>query len=341
MKYFALLSKGTEEYFLLELKKFGVVGNIFNEYVTFEVEDIATLAYHCFIPKKICRVLSEGTLPITEYKAELSGETFGIRLHHPIDLDISKTILESEIGSKTKSDLSVNLKNPDNWIIAFVNDKDYIIGVDITGQDLDKRPYKVFNNSQAIKGNIAAATLYFAGYDGSQNILDPFCRSGEIPIEAGLIASGLSPWRYKAEFTHLEKPEFITREVNNKIYCFDELLTNLNASKKNAKLAGIEKFLSFSRIETSWLDTKLGEKSVNLIVTQPPIINDHNKKSKSQIEEIFYQSKYVLEGKIVFVTIMDESNFEMAKKYDFKLSKKGFVYSGKLKYNLLMFTNNI
>ncbi len=344
MKYFAIVPAGSEELFLEELSFFKVRGKSFEEIVVFESEKINSIIYHSLIPKKICRFVSEGTIgnisadPINPAILPEKDKSFGVRLKHPVNQELKKHYLEAKTGDIINKifGMKVNLKNPDYWFTIFVSKNHYFLGIDLVSKNLDKRPYRVFNNPQSIKGNIAACALRFAGYDGSQSLVDPFCRAGEIPIEAALISTNTSPWKYEP-FDNIDLPDdTLNKSPKEKIYCFDEIMANVNAAKKNAKLAGVGKFIDYSRLDVSWLDTKLEEKSIDLIVTQPPVISKNNKKVHKVIEEFFYQAEFILkpEGKIIIISMNDEESFVSAKKYRFNILRKKIVKSGHQSYNL-------
>lgn len=339
MKYFAITTDGAECFFLKELENFGIKGEIFKQIVMFETEEINKVLYHSLTVKKICEFVSKGKISSPKIDLEKKEESFGVRLKHPSDEKFDRKKIESEFGSliNRQTEMKVDLKKPDYWFSLFVTGKDYFLGIDLTHQELDKRTYRVFNNPQSLKGSLAASALFFAGYNGNQVLLDAFCRGGEIAIEAGIISSGISPWKY--EPLELENPNLLTKNPKKSIYCFDELIGNITASKKNAKLAGVDKFLTFSKVEVGWLDTRLDENSVDLIVTQPPIPSKLNKKADKSIEEFFYQAEFILNagGKIVFITINDEETFKIATKYKFEIVRKHVLKSGMQNYYLYEF----
>jgi 23S rRNA G2445 N2-methylase RlmL len=84
-----------------------------------------------------------------------------------------------------------------------------------------------------------------------------------------------------------------------KIYCFDKEFRYLNSAKKNAKIAGVDKDINFSRSDVEWMDTKLDKESVDKIITQPPqpTKNLDIKKLTKIYDEFFYQAEFVLKKK--------------------------------------------
>ncbi len=75
-------------------------------------------------------------------------------------------------------------------IRLFIEHETAVIGVRIGERPLHRRGYKQAHLPGSLKPPVAAAMLMLAGFEGNTTILDPFCGSGTIPIEAGL--QGLS-----------------------------------------------------------------------------------------------------------------------------------------------------
>ena len=78
--------------------------------------------------------------------------------------------------------------------------------IDTTGQPLHKRGYRKNSNQAPLKETIAAAivTLSRFRYDGV--FADPFCGSGTLPIEAGMIAKNIAPGLYR-DFSAMAFPQ--------------------------------------------------------------------------------------------------------------------------------------
>lgn len=65
--------------------------------------------------------------------------------------------------------------------------------IDTTGPSLHKRGYRDLVAEAPLKETIAAAMILLAGWTPEHPLIDPFCGSGTIPIEAALIARGIAP----------------------------------------------------------------------------------------------------------------------------------------------------
>ncbi len=78
------------------------------------------------------------------------------------------------------------------FVIRVLRD-DFTISADSSGALLHRRGYRQEVAKAPVRETIAAALLYAAQWRGDQPLLDPFCGSGTIPIEAALMARDIAP----------------------------------------------------------------------------------------------------------------------------------------------------
>ena len=69
----------------------------------------------------------------------------------------------------------------------------FTVSADCSGQPLYKRGWRHEVAKAPLRENMAAALLLAVGWNGSTALLDPFCGSGTIAIEAALLAAGRPP----------------------------------------------------------------------------------------------------------------------------------------------------
>lgn len=75
----------------------------------------------------------------------------------------------------------------------FIEHETALVGLRIGATSLHRRPYKQHHLPGALKPSVAAAMLHVAGLEPGQRLLDPFCGTGTIVIEAayqGAAAAG-------------------------------------------------------------------------------------------------------------------------------------------------------
>ncbi|HVJ66213.1 MAG TPA: hypothetical protein VM901_13225 [Bdellovibrionota bacterium] len=88
---------------------------------------------------------------------------------------------------------SVDRENPTLRLVAHFQGPKVHVSVDLFNEPLHKRGYRIHIGAAPIKENKAAALLKFAGYTGAEPLVDPFCGSGTIALEALMIQRGLYP----------------------------------------------------------------------------------------------------------------------------------------------------
>jgi putative N6-adenine-specific DNA methylase len=88
---------------------------------------------------------------------------------------------------------SVDTGSPAIRIHAFLTSDTCTFYLDTSGEALFKRGYRHDALEAPLRENLAAGLLTLAGWDSSRVLLDPFCGSGTIVIEAAMIACDIAP----------------------------------------------------------------------------------------------------------------------------------------------------
>jgi 23S rRNA (guanine2445-N2)-methyltransferase / 23S rRNA (guanine2069-N7)-methyltransferase len=102
---------------------------------------------------------------------------------------------------------SVDLVRPELRINVYLDRDQATVSIDLSGDSLHKRGYRLDGGKAPLKENLAAALLIRAGWpkiaaEGGQ-FIDPMCGSGTLPIEAALIAGDVAPGLKRAWFGFL------------------------------------------------------------------------------------------------------------------------------------------
>lgn len=154
------------------------------------------------------------------------------------------------------------------------------ISMDSSGEALHRRGYRLATAKAPLRETLAAGILLAAGWDGTQPLIDPFCGSGTIPIEAALLAGGLAPGRAR-RFAFMDWPNFDPR-------VWEQVLTKAGPAKENtrpllgsdrdegavgmatenARRAGVEERIRFLHQAVSAIEPPLG--NPGWILTNPP-----------------------------------------------------------------------
>lgn len=88
---------------------------------------------------------------------------------------------------------NVDKVNPDVRIHVFIQNKTITFFIDTSGEALFKRGYRTDTGAAPLRENLAAGLLMLAGFPNYLGLLDPFCGSGTIVIEAAMIATNQAP----------------------------------------------------------------------------------------------------------------------------------------------------
>jgi putative N6-adenine-specific DNA methylase len=280
--------------------------------------------------------------------SEWLGNSFKVNCERHGTHEFSSQDLAKETGEiifeKTK--VIVDLKNPDTQLFIYINDDKGYFGIDIAGFELDKREYRIMLHPKDFKATISYSLLKIAGYTGKEVLLDPFAHSGTNLIEAALYASKKSVNYYKKDafaFNRLkpfsgcqkimEKADSQIKEKIKPVYAIDSSMQSLKSAEKNAKVAGVNKLIDFSRLDVSWLDTKFGKGEIDIVVSQLPFPSKTISEDfvSKLLKELFYQLEYILsaKGKCVFLTKSSEFVKKLAAK--FTVVSENELFSGEEK----------
>jgi putative N6-adenine-specific DNA methylase len=91
-------------------------------------------------------------------------------------------------------------------IVRLAHDR-CLLSVDTSGELLHRRGYREATAKAPIRETLAAALLLAAEWFGDVPLLDPFCGSGTIAIEAAMLARRIAPGLHR-RFAFMEWPDF-------------------------------------------------------------------------------------------------------------------------------------
>lgn len=132
------------------------------------------------------------------------------------------------------------------------------ISVDSTGTHLHKRGYRQASTIAPLRENLGAAMVVHSGWDRQAPLLDPFCGSGTIPIEAASLANDVPSGRLRS-YSFMKWPSYdqkLWKSVTNPrlaIQCAtppliigsDILKEAILISEKNSEKAGVRNQIQF------------------------------------------------------------------------------------------------
>ena len=104
-----------------------------------------------------------------------------------------KDALVDRMRGKLGSRPDVDTRNPDVSVVAHLAKEKLSLSLDLCGEPLHRRGYRVRPTEAPLKETLAAALLRAAQYTGEEALVDPMCGSGTLLIEGGLIARKRAP----------------------------------------------------------------------------------------------------------------------------------------------------
>lgn len=156
------------------------------------------------------------------------------------------------------------------------------VGIDTTGESLHKRGYRKFTAPAPVSETLAAAILLLSPWKKDRVLVDPFCGSGTIPIEAAMLARNIAPGMER-EFTAegwsnliprkiwydavTEANDLIIQDAQLTIQGYDISEEALKMARANSQLAGVEKDIHFQQRNIRDFSSP---KKYGFVISNPP-----------------------------------------------------------------------
>ncbi|MBI4147596.1 hypothetical protein HY494_03010 [Candidatus Woesearchaeota archaeon] len=323
MKFYAFVNPGMEDFCKQEIKEIlAVSGKVYPQMVEFDAsaEQALTLLYHSQSMRRIVvslgkyKHLDEAVFNSVEWKDFIHSSSFKVEVENVKGIEnrlaLSKTVAGKVFSAvdKQKLSLAIDLKKPDFLLMVYFNGEEYFIGIDLAGEELHSRAYRVFTHSASCKGDLG---YYFArktGYKSGNNLLVGFAKDGVAAIEAALFASRMPVQPVKKNFSYLKMPVFssvkyqpLTPNPSISIAAVDDSTQNITAARKNSQIAGVRKQLNIQKIVLDELSGAFHEHEFDHILFQVTT------KDEEKLNEIYHQVKYLLKPKGTLLLIGRQS----------------------------------
>ena len=268
------------------------------------------------------------------------------KLFSPLDI---QSIMKKAMVERMKQHYQVNWfeETGAHYPIRVSILKDEVtVGIDTSGESLHKRGYRKLTSKAPITETLAAALILLSPWNKDRILVDPFCGSGTIPIEAAMIGANIAPgmnreflaqtwnnipkkmWPAAVE----EAKAKIRTDVELNIQGYDLDGEIVKAARQNARMAGVDQYIHFQQRPVNQLNHP---KKYGFIITNPPYGERLEEKAAmpalyKEIGEAFSRldtwSFYVI------------TSYEDAQKYiGKKADKNRKIYNGMLKTYLYQF----
>lgn len=184
---------------------------------------------------------------------------------------------------------NVDTRNPDMRIHVHFGRELVQVALDLSGDPLHKRGYRIAQNEAPLKETLAAALLMSAGWPNEKypRLVDPMCGSGTLLIEAAMMQSGMVPgllrkrfgferWAYHDEDLWQQCVNQVAQEDKSEDFSFqikgfDSDNASIQAALKNIAAAGLEGCIHVERRELAQFSLHQGpDEPLGVVVCNPP-----------------------------------------------------------------------
>lgn len=230
--------------------------------------------------------------------------------------------------------------------VFFMKDE-AVIGLDTSGVSLHKRGYRLLTSKAPITETLAAALIMLTPWKKERILVDPFCGSGTIPIEAAMMAANIAPGLNRSFLANTwdnlipkklwygavdEANDLMDTNISVDIQGYDLDGTIVKAARENARHAGVDHLIHFQQRPVSELSHP---KKYGFVITNPPY--GERIEEKANLPQLYREigqgfarldcwSEYV-------ITAYEEAEKYIGKKAD----KNRKIYNGMMKTYIYQF----
>ncbi|NLJ98372.1 MAG: class I SAM-dependent RNA methyltransferase [Tissierellia bacterium] len=212
--------------------------------------------------------------------------------------------------------------------------------IDTSGPGLHKRGYRSHSVEAPLKETLAAALIQLSYWNRDRLLLDPFCGSGTIPIEAAMIGKNMAPglnrnfaseeWpRVKKEYWHDARRnawDMMYKDHKLRILASDIDKNAIEVAKENAYNIGLEEDISFTTKDVR--DLKLKD-NYGVIICNPPY--GERIGEKREVNRLYRDMGEIFKRLDTYSIYILTSEEDFENLYGKKADRKRKLYNGRIK----------
>ena len=212
--------------------------------------------------------------------------------------------------------------------------------IDTSGIGLHKRGYREAGGEAPLKETLAAAMIQLSYWNKERILLDPFCGSGTIPIEAAMLGRNIAPGlnrKFASEAwpvinnnlwkeARMEAFKAIDQETPMRIFASDIDGDAIAAASENAFTAGVDDCIEFTVRPLK--QVKLEEK-YGVVITNPPY--GERLGNKKEILELYQAMGSIFRGDQSWSVYVLTAEEDFERLYGAKAHRKRKLYNGNIK----------
>ncbi|MCD7864366.1 MAG: class I SAM-dependent RNA methyltransferase [Lachnospiraceae bacterium] len=222
---------------------------------------------------------------------------------------------------------------------VFLYKDEVSVALDTTGESL--HGYRKLAAKAPIAENLAAGLIMLTPWRQDRILVDPFCGSGTIPIEAALMAAHMAPGMHRSflaqGWPHLiekrvwddayeEAREEVSLDACGDIQGYDIDPKMVEIARANAKAAGVDQLIHFQARPVSALSHS---KKYGFIITNPPYGERLEEKETlpALYRELWDRYQNLDSWSLYFITSLEDVEKILGRKAD----KNRKIYNGMIK----------
>ncbi|GAA0373661.1 THUMP domain-containing class I SAM-dependent RNA methyltransferase [Bacillus horti] len=261
----------------------------------------------------------------------------------------SQAIVKKAIVEKLKQAYKIDWFPEDGptYTIEIALHKDVAtITLDTSGVGLHKRGYRRLHTEAPMKETMAAALLLISRWKPNIPLIDPFCGSGTIPIEAALIGQNIAPgfnrmfdaeeWSFIPKNVWdeaLEEAEDLAKyDQKMSIVGSDIDAEAIELSKNNALEAGIGHTITFKQRDIRQLSS---EHEYGYVICNPPY--GERLGEKDELAQLYKVMGQVMNRMDTWSSYVFTSYEDFEVKFGKQASKKRKLYNGNIRCDFYQF----
>ncbi|HHY05409.1 MAG TPA: class I SAM-dependent RNA methyltransferase [Clostridia bacterium] len=254
-----------------------------------------------------------------------------------------QAIVKKAIVEKMKEKYKINWfeENGPTYPIEVGLLKDVVtLTIDTSGVGLHKRGYRKLVSRAPLRETLAAAMISLSRWQAERVLIDPFCGSGTIPIEAALQGLNMAPglkrnfiaeeWPNFSpklwEEARLEAKDLIRRDVVLDLAGFDCDKEVLSLARYHAQEAGVEKYIHFQERPLADFSTK---KKYGYLICNPPY--GERLEEKSTVERLYREMGQVFSKLETWSFYILTAYLDFERLFGRRANKNRKLYNGMIK----------
>jgi len=221
--------------------------------------------------------------------------------------------------------------------------------IDTSGNALHKRGYREIGSKAPLKETLAAALIKISNWKANAPLIDPFCGSGTIPIEAALLGMNIAPglsrhfisedWDIisKDTWKHTKKEAYEAIDYEKELHIFGYDIDGkvISIARKNAEIAGVDDCIHFQKQPLSELRTKMKN---GFIICNPPY--GERLEESETIRQLYSEMGRIYKKLNSWSYFIITSYDEFEKCFGKKSNKNRKLYNGRIKCYYYQYFNS-